>query len=825
MKSGSSPSDNQNNEQTTEEETGDGGSDVSDSVCGREEMRKRRLNALGEVPNRESFDRIQISGDSPTSSRIQPSDQAHLPPPPPHSETNVDPNSTIYQTSQVKTDIIPEENQNDGDEEEEEDDAMFASRVLNQDELDKFSRLLWPSIVTADDMQRWHNQGFMFSDTHPFGLVQGQGGPCGVLAAVQAEILKLVLFDEKYCTEEEGNLPEVLEDNTENKHMEEIPLSSQTITSNTSLSKGIYPSHFEMPSNDYYDSQTLLATAITKVLNRAADKSETNNEMNIEEEEEENSDCDINIVITSTLDKEIEDPLHASNYRVLHFEDLDFCRAFLLSGGIEHFYTKEGVMLMVYSLFLSKGVENILSEMDDQENTLTGQFGHCTQELLNLLLIGKAYSNVFDGDKHLDEALVLHGIPTNPHPSIGYLSQLEALRYLEVGSNYKIPTYPIWVIGSQSHFSVLFSTSKVCNEENEYEQLLSKTRRIFSIHSIDGEGFIPATKLKDLLIDLEIPLAWDDNCLAALKARIEVAGADLILWEEFWKVSSRLMVGETLEAVLASDPVDQNGTILANDASPINLTGESKSNRPRSDSDFARQLQEQFYNDSGGAGANSSSNIDQNGDSLLHASTYNENVNTRPRSDSDLARELQEQFNNMSEPFNNDTSSLQTNNGSQHDETTLASSSSTPQDIHTNEDGMVLSDGNIISSQSNQGENKTANDETDSPGNNSIPTTTTGAEHNNSKDDDSNTQLPEGSFIMFHYNGLVGPGRASTTSLVKFALIPKVEPRSLIGASIPFAGSVEDSASGFGPPIEQVLSTRFARFRIKWFGETIPSID
>ena len=78
---------------------------------------------------------------------------------------------------------------------------------------------------------------------------------------------------------------------------------------------------------------------------------------------------------------------------------------------------------------------------------------------------------------------------------------------------------------------------------------------------------------------------------------------------------------------------------------------------------------------------------------------------------------------------------------------------------------------------------------------------------------------------MFHYNGLVGPGRASQTSLVKFALIPKVEPRSLIGASIPFAGSAQDSASGFGPPIEQVLSTRFARFKIKWFSETIPSID
>ena len=32
-------------------------------------------------------------------------------------------------------------------------------------------------------------------------------------------------------------------------------------------------------------------------------------------------------------------------------------------------------------------------------------------------------------------------------PQIGYLSFLEALRYCQVGQQYKKPLYPIWVVG------------------------------------------------------------------------------------------------------------------------------------------------------------------------------------------------------------------------------------------------------------------------------------------------------------------------------------------------------------------------------------------
>ena len=62
-----------------------------------------------------------------------------------------------------------------------------------------------------------------------------------------------------------------------------------------------------------------------------------------------------------------------------------------------------------------------------------GQFGHCNQELINLLLTGRATSNVIDGEMQLGESgLRLRGV--YKRNSIGYLSQLEALRYCEVSS-------------------------------------------------------------------------------------------------------------------------------------------------------------------------------------------------------------------------------------------------------------------------------------------------------------------------------------------------------------------------------------------------------
>eukprot|EP00960_Hanusia_phi_P076173 768524-Hanusia_phi.AAC.6 len=79
-----------------------------------------------------------------------------------------------------------------------------------------------------------------------------------------------------------------------------------------------------------------------------------------------------------------------------------------------------------------------------------------SQEMVNLLLVGKAVPNVFDGTKELD-GLTLNGITCKTE--IGFFSLFEHYRSIEVGSLLKNPKYPVWVVCSESHFSVFFSSN------------------------------------------------------------------------------------------------------------------------------------------------------------------------------------------------------------------------------------------------------------------------------------------------------------------------------------------------------------------------------
>lgn len=60
--------------------------------------------------------------------------------------------------------------------------------------------------------------------------------------------------------------------------------------------------------------------------------------------------------------------------------------------------------------------------------------------------------------------MLLHGVPSRG--IVGYLNRLEALRYFSVGDHLKRPVLPVWVLGSESHFSVIFSTHASVNRES-----------------------------------------------------------------------------------------------------------------------------------------------------------------------------------------------------------------------------------------------------------------------------------------------------------------------------------------------------------------------
>ena len=82
--------------------------------------------------------------------------------------------------------------------------------------------------------------------------------------------------------------------------------------------------------------------------------------------------------------------------------------------------------------------------MDNAENSLIGSHGHCNQEAVNLFLTGKATTNCFDGVKVLDGDFKLGGV--DDKSEFGFLTMYEHFKYLEVGSNFKEPIFPVWII-------------------------------------------------------------------------------------------------------------------------------------------------------------------------------------------------------------------------------------------------------------------------------------------------------------------------------------------------------------------------------------------
>ena len=116
--------------------------------------------------------------------------------------------------------------------------------------------------------------------------------------------------------------------------------------------------------------------------------------------------------------------------------------------------TGPGVVCLVYSVILSKGVEQMEADFDF-EISLINEYGYASQELINTMLVGKSATNVHDGDKQMGDDLVLKGI--QKRSEIGFLTFYEHYGHFEVGEYLKKPILPIWIVCSESHYSILFS--------------------------------------------------------------------------------------------------------------------------------------------------------------------------------------------------------------------------------------------------------------------------------------------------------------------------------------------------------------------------------
>ena len=88
--------------------------------------------------------------------------------------------------------------------------------------------------------------------------------------------------------------------------------------------------------------------------------------------------------------------------------------------------------------------------------------------MVNLMLTGKAVTNAFDDVVHMGDT-TLQGV--GERSEIGLLSLFEHYQSCAVGENLKTPLFPIWIVCSESHYTVLFSEHRGVEKANLAERL------------------------------------------------------------------------------------------------------------------------------------------------------------------------------------------------------------------------------------------------------------------------------------------------------------------------------------------------------------------
>ncbi|KAL4222623.1 hypothetical protein ACF0H5_018664 [Mactra antiquata] len=363
---------------------------------------------------------------------------------------------------------------------------------LDEDLVSEVKKFLWGNDLKEEVFSRW-TQGFMFSEHETTALVQYEGGPCAVIVPVQGFILKNALF----CENPKEDLSQTsAEESTELLHQ---ALSDILIY---------------VSSGDY----TLLTLE------------EESTDSNSQSEQSNQSEAGESSSKKSRMDQE----LFHSKLRCTKCSDTESLRE-KMKSNISSFMGTSGVLLYLYSIIITKGLEQIKNEVEDPgEPLIDGIHGHGSQSLINLLITSKAVTNVWDNHKDVS-GLKLQGVTKRAH--IGFLSFMEHLRYCEVGWNLKNPDYPIWLIGSETHLTVLFSrnTNLVVTESIE-----SNARRIFQRFDPEGNGFIDTSLLADVMAALD--LVSDKEYVDIMAAKLDSENLGIITQSSFFE---EFFAGET----------------------------------------------------------------------------------------------------------------------------------------------------------------------------------------------------------------------------------------------------------------------------------------
>ncbi|KAL5560109.1 hypothetical protein UlMin_036320 [Ulmus minor] len=391
-------------------------------------------------------------------------------------------------------------------------DVNLGAELTEAEANQLFSMVFGPG-VSKGILAQWCNQGIRFSPDPEtsMGLVQHEGGPCGVLAAIQAFVLKYLLFFPEELSKVAPNTPQSLASRRLLKGHYVASNNFASVTEDAkarALIRSMGEILFVCGSNK---------RAVIASLNVIGDNI-YGYEGNQKDEVIAKALEGLSIESASDLQKVLR--INTYTLQASAFQKLE--------AMIPVFRSRIGAMLFLISALLSRGLDSVQADRDDPSLPLvTAPFGHASQEIVNLLLCGEAVPNVFDGKMDLGGDMSLKGISRTVE--VGFLTLLESLNFCKVGQYLKSPKWPIWVVGSESHYTVLFALDTSVQDENELELRESQIRRAFDAQDQSGGGgFISVEGFHQVLreTNTNLPPEKVDN----------LCSSGFIVWSEFWQV-------------------------------------------------------------------------------------------------------------------------------------------------------------------------------------------------------------------------------------------------------------------------------------------------
>eukprot|EP00041_Stephanoeca_diplocostata_P037524 m.1422798 g.1422798 ORF g.1422798 m.1422798 type:complete len:760 (+) comp25054_c1_seq9:286-2565(+) len=278
--------------------------------------------------------------------------------------------------------------------------AVEQRGILASHDFSALRSAIWPVATGARKLtsmqQVWFNQGFEWSALHPCFLVQHKNGPCGILAPIQALVVQTLLFP------------------VDPTQPPAAPIGASEIQRDEAF-----------------------IHVVASTLWRARVKDVVSLIVPVPKEPEER-------VKDMNPGMGFQDQLHFDQHSYfIHTASSEDEARGIVSKHLPMLQSNVGVVMLLYSIVWSRGVNTVCKEMD-ATSLIEEDFGCCEQAVVNMILSGRACSSI-DSDVWSNEYLL-----------VGFLT-VEDLYFPALC--FQNPAYPVWVVHGGGHYSMLWTAT------------------------------------------------------------------------------------------------------------------------------------------------------------------------------------------------------------------------------------------------------------------------------------------------------------------------------------------------------------------------------